>query len=85
MYLRSVGQSVDTAFHSSYAPPYGKRWLLVPVGLEEHSGNTGEIPGRPRRCNQISELMYFNCLGWPTIMTIAITILDCEKVLSKHV
>jgi amino acid permease len=59
--------------------------LPKPAGIEEHTGNTGEIPGRPRRCNQISNLKSSSYLAWTSFITIAITIPDREKVLSKHV
>jgi hypothetical protein len=83
MCIRSIGPAVDIAFHINMLRP-SVWWLLRPVGIEEHSGNTGVIPGRPRRCNQISNSNHFNYLAWTTITTIAIR-LDCEKVLSKRV
>ncbi len=54
-------------------------WLLRSAGIEEHSGNTGVIPGRPRRCNQTSNLIHFNYLAWTTIVTIAITFLIARR------
>ena len=53
MCIRSIRPAVDSAFHINNIC-YHVWWLLRPVGIEEHSGNTGVIPGRPRRCNQIS-------------------------------
>ena len=84
MCIRSIGPAVDIAFHINMLRP-SVWWLLRPVGIEEHSGNTGVIPGRPRRCNQISNLKSFSYLAWTSFITIAITIPDREKVLSKHV
>jgi len=60
-------------------------WLLRLTVIEEHTGNTGVIPGRPRRCNQISNLNHFTYLAWTSFITIAIAIPDREKVLFKHV
>ena len=84
MCIRSIRPAVDSAVHL-YMILLIVWWLLRPAGIEEHSGNTGVIPGRPRRCNQISNLNHFTYLAWTSFMTIAIAIPDREKVLFKHV
>ncbi len=84
MIARSIGAAVDKAIHF-HKLLFSVWWLLRPTGIEEHTGNTGVIPGRPRRCNQISNLKSFSYLAWTSFITIAITIPDREKVLSKHV
>jgi|GEM_PF-3986543 len=53
MCIRSIRLAVDRAFHINMILA-SVWWLLRPTGIEEHTGNTGVIPGRPRRCNQIS-------------------------------
>ena len=84
MSTRSILPVVDTAIHNRMLP-ISVWWLLSPTGTEEHTGNTGVIPGRPRRCNQISNLNHFTYLAWTSFITIAIAIPDREKVLFKHV
>ena len=81
MIARCIGAAVDKAIHF-HNLLFSVWWLLRPTGIEEHTGNTGVIPGRPRRCNQISIISY---LAWTSFTTIVITIPDREKVLSKHV
>ncbi len=78
MRVRSIRPAVDTVFHIPMLRP-NVWWLLRSAGIEEHSGNTGVIPGRPRRCNQTSTLIYFNYLAWTTIVTIAITFLIARR------
>lgn len=78
MRIRSIRPAVDTVFHIPMLRP-SVWWLLRSAGIEEHSGNTGVIPGRPRRCNQTSTLIYFNYLAWTTIVTIAITFLIARR------
>ena len=84
MSTRSILPVVDTAIHNRMLP-ISVWWLLSPTGKEERTGNTGVIPGRPRRCNQISNLNHFTYLAWTSFITIAIAIPDREKVLFKHV
>ena len=84
MSTRSILPVVGTAIHNRMLP-ISVWWLLSPTGTEEHTGNTGVIPGRPRRCNQISNLNHFTYLAWTSFITIAIAIPDREKVLFKHV
>lgn len=78
MRIRSIRPAVDTVFHIPMLRP-SVWWLLRSAGIEEHSGNTGVIPGRPRRCNQTSNLNHFDYLAWTTIVTIAITFLIARR------
>ena len=84
MIARCIGAAVDKAIHF-HKLLISVWWLLRPTGIEEHTGNTGVIPGRPRRCNQISNLKISSYLAWTSFTTIAVAIPDREKVLSKHV